>query len=63
MFRAKALEAALDKGFSDDALADLQIDPSSLLNDLNATPAYRADLIMVMARRAVANMGRLSMYK
>jgi carbon-monoxide dehydrogenase medium subunit len=63
VFRAPELEAALDKQFSADALADLRIDPSSLLSDLNATPAYRADLIMVMARRAVTNMGRTSTFK
>jgi carbon-monoxide dehydrogenase medium subunit len=63
VFRATLLEAALDKEFSAQALAGLEVESTSLLNDLNATPEYRANLIMVMARHAVSNMGRVSMYK
>ncbi|MDB5804559.1 MAG: carbon monoxide dehydrogenase [Betaproteobacteria bacterium] len=63
VFRATALEAALSANFSAEALAGLSIDSGALLRDMNATPEYRANLIMVMARHAVNNMGRVSMYK
>jgi carbon-monoxide dehydrogenase medium subunit len=63
VFRAAALEAALNRDFSEAALAGLQVDSGSLLSDLNATPEYRANLVMVMARRAVAHMGRASSFK
>jgi len=63
VFRATALEAALDRDFSAAALADLRVDSAGLLNDLNATPAYRANLIMVMARQAVGHMGQVSSFK
>ncbi|HEX4326773.1 MAG TPA: xanthine dehydrogenase family protein subunit M [Burkholderiales bacterium] len=63
VFRATALEAALNRDFSAQALADLRVDAAGLLNDLNATPAYRANLIMVMARQAVSHMGQVSSFK
>ncbi len=63
VFRAAALEAALNRDFSETALAGLQVDSKPLLNDLSATPEYRANLVMVMARRAVGHMGRVSSFK
>ncbi|HEY4370458.1 MAG TPA: xanthine dehydrogenase family protein subunit M [Burkholderiales bacterium] len=53
-FRVKAMEDALNAGFSADALKGIKVDPSELNRDLHATPAYRAQLINVLARRAVA---------
>ena len=41
----------------------LSIDPSGLLEDMNATPEYRAHLTMVMARRALQNPGRALSFK
>jgi carbon-monoxide dehydrogenase medium subunit len=63
VFRATALEAALTADFRSAALADMHIDPSTLLGDLNGTPEYRANLVMVMARRAVDHPGCVNSYK
>jgi carbon-monoxide dehydrogenase medium subunit len=63
VFRARELEAALSADFRPDALAGLRIDPSTLLRDLNGTPEYRANLAIVMARRAMENPGCASSYK
>lgn len=54
VFRAKPIEEALSKGFSPDSLAGVTIDPSGLNTDIHADAAYRAHLIVVMAKRAVA---------
>lgn len=53
-FRAQALEAALATDFSPAALEGLSVDASEFNEDLHATPEYRAHLVMVMAKRAVA---------
>lgn len=63
VFRARELESALDKNFSAGALDGLGIDASGLLEDMNATPEYRAHLTMVMARRALQNPGRALSFK
>lgn len=57
VFRAPSLEAALASDFSAAALSGLQIDASTLVGDLNGSAEYRANLVMVLARHAVANMG------
>ena len=56
-FRASALEDALNGDLSVAALDGLSIDASNLNGDLHASPEYRAHLVMVMARRAVAALG------
>lgn len=63
VFRARELEAALTADFRPEALAGLSIDPSDLLGDLNGTPEYRANLVLVMARRAMENLGSTRSYK
>ena len=63
VFRARDLEKALAANFRTQALARLTIDPSGLLEDLNGTPDYRAHLAMVMARRAMENLGSTQSYK
>ena len=63
VFRARELEAALAQDFRAEALDGLSIDPSGLLEDLNATADYRAHLTMVMARRALQNPGRAASFK
>jgi carbon-monoxide dehydrogenase medium subunit len=63
VFRATDLEAALAADFRSDALANCKVDPAGMLADQNGTPEYRANLVMVMARRAMANMGTISVYK
>lgn len=54
VFRAAAMEAALAVRFAPDALAGISIDPGNILSDIHADAVYRAHLIGVLARRAVA---------
>lgn len=54
VFRHKGLEEALGRSFKPEAAAAVKIDPSTLSGDLHASAAYRANLVSVMAQRAVA---------
>ncbi|MCA1492677.1 xanthine dehydrogenase family protein subunit M [Ensifer sp. NBAIM29] len=54
VFRHAGLESALAGNWSPDAVANVTVDPSDLLSDLHATAPYRANLIKVMTKRAVA---------
>jgi aerobic carbon-monoxide dehydrogenase medium subunit len=54
VFRHQGLEQALAKSFTPQAAAAVKIDASDLSSDLHASAAYRANLIGVMAQRAVA---------
>lgn len=54
VFRHKGLEEALTKSFTPAAAAAVSVDASGLSSDLHASAAYRANLIGVMAQRAVA---------
>ena len=63
VFRATDLEAALTKDFHAEALAGCGIDPGTMMRDQNGTPEYRANLVMVMARRAMENQGRISVFR
>lgn len=54
VFRHAGLEAALAKSFSPDSVAGVVIDDSELNSDIHASAAYRAQLIKVQTRRAVA---------
>jgi carbon-monoxide dehydrogenase medium subunit len=56
-FRHKAMEAALAKGWSAQSLAGVATDPGLMMSDIHADAAYRAHLVGVMARRAVAKAG------
>ena len=53
VFRVPAMEAALSKSFTPDALKDVRIDTANLLSDIHADSDYRAHLIGVLAKRAV----------
>ena len=53
VFRAKALEEALGKAFTNDAARAVKMDASGLNSDLHGSAAYRAHLIPVLAGRAV----------
>lgn len=53
-FRAKQMEVALMNDFSAAALDGIEIDASEFNDDLHASQEYRANLVLVMARRAVA---------
>src|ERR1700722_13827107 len=57
VFRVKALEAALDANFTAAALKGATVPATGLNSDLHADAAYRAHLIVVLARRAVAAAG------
>lgn len=54
VFRVTAMEQALTKAFTPDAIAGITVPPGNLLSDIHASSEYRAHLITVMARRAVA---------
>ena len=54
VYRWTEAEEALNANFSADALDELTVDESDMLSDIHATAAYRANLVKVMAKRAVA---------
>src|SRR5947199_181360 len=54
VFRVPAMEAALAANFSPDAIKDITIPDTDLNSDIHASAEYRAHLVTVMARRAVA---------
>lgn len=54
VFRVGTFEAALAQDFSADALKGLAIPPDDMASDIHADRDYRAHLVGVMARRAVA---------
>jgi carbon-monoxide dehydrogenase medium subunit len=54
VFRWKAAEEKLAQNFDKSALEGLGIDPSTLNGDIHGSREYRAHLIGVMAKRAVA---------
>jgi carbon-monoxide dehydrogenase medium subunit len=57
VFRHKAAEAALAASWSPQALAGLATNAADMMNDIHADQGYRAHLVGVMARRAVAKAG------
>ena len=54
VFRQAEMEAALTANFAPDAIKGVKIDPDGMLSDLHGDAEYRAHLVGVMARRAVA---------
>lgn len=54
VFRVGEMEAALAGDFTPEAIAGIAIPEDDLASDLHATPDYRAHLVTVMAKRAVA---------
>jgi carbon-monoxide dehydrogenase medium subunit len=54
-FRVTAMEAALARSWSAQAIKDMEVPAEGLNSDLHASAAYRAHLVAVMARRAVAS--------
>ena len=54
VFRHTAMEQALAADFSPDAISGIITPADGLNGDIHASPEYRAHLIGVMARRAVA---------
>lgn len=53
VFRSPELEAALSGRFEPSALDGVTVSSDSLMSDIHASPEYRANLIVVMAKRAV----------
>lgn len=57
VFRVAEMESALSGNFSADALNGISVSPDGLNSDIHASAEYRAHLIGVMAKRAVAAAG------
>jgi carbon-monoxide dehydrogenase medium subunit len=53
VFRSKEIEAALSKSFDSAALEGVTVPATDLMSDMHASADYRANLIVVMAKRAV----------
>lgn len=58
VFRATEMEQALASNFAAEALSDVRIDPSRMMSDIHGSAEYRANLVAVMARRALQNLGQ-----
>ena len=54
VFRHAGLEQALSTDWSTDAVSGVTVDASDLLSDIHGSAEYRANLVKVMAKRAVA---------
>lgn len=57
VFRQAEMEAALAANWSPDAVAGIRQSPDGLNGDIHGSAEYRAHLVTVMARRAVADAG------
>lgn len=57
VFRHSGMESKLGRHFSVAAIDGISIDPAELNEDMHASQDYRAALVPVMARRAIASMG------
>lgn len=57
VFRWSEAEAALDANFAPDALEGLSVDAEGMMADLHGSKDYRAHLVAVMTKRAVAAAG------
>jgi carbon-monoxide dehydrogenase medium subunit len=56
-YREAAMEKALSANWSAEAVAGIKIDASAMNGDIHGSAEYRAHLVTVMAKRAVANAG------
>lgn len=54
VYRQSDMEVALGADWSADVLVDVQVGSEGLLSDMHGDATYRANLVKVMARRAVA---------
>jgi len=54
VFRVPQMEAALSRSFAPDSVASIKVDQASLNSDIHGSAEYRAHLVTVMAKRAVA---------
>jgi CO/xanthine dehydrogenase FAD-binding subunit len=53
VFRHKGMEEALAANWSPDAVAGQHVDAADMLSDIHGSSEYRANLVKVMAKRAV----------
>ena len=56
VFRWSEAEAALAKNLSADAIAGLSVPPAGMNEDIHGTREYRANLVSVLTKRAVAKI-------
>ena len=54
VFRHTEMESALQSNWSEDAIRSISVNPSDMTADIHGSSEYRANLVSVMARRAVA---------
>ncbi len=57
VFRQEEMEKALAANWSPDAVATIKVSPDGLNGDIHGSAEYRAHLVSVMAKRAVAGAG------
>jgi carbon-monoxide dehydrogenase medium subunit len=57
VFRVAEMEAALKANFAADAVANIKVSPDGLNADIHGSAEYRAHLVTVLSKRAVAGCG------
>jgi carbon-monoxide dehydrogenase medium subunit len=57
VMRVPSIEQALSANWSADAIETVTVSPDNMIDDLHGSAAYRANLIKVMAQRAVQKAG------
>lgn len=57
VFRWTEAEQALTRSFAPDAVKGLAVPASEMMGDIHGSQEYRANLVAVMARRALENLG------
>lgn len=57
VFRVSEMESALANSFSESSVANISVSDEGLNSDIHASAEYRAHLVTVMAKRAVAKAG------
>jgi carbon-monoxide dehydrogenase medium subunit len=58
VFRVPEMESALAKKFAPDSVANIKIDENGMNSDIHGSAEYRAHLVTVMAKRAVADAAK-----
>ena len=56
VFRIAEMEAALESRFAPDSIASIKVAAGSLLGDIHCSAEYRAHLVSVLAKRAIASI-------